>query len=145
MGRRGGAFIKPCLAILAMSLVGACAAPPPTPTNQMATPTIRMATPTSQIATPATVRVVDAPTAVRLAESLTSIHGPRMVEEVTEGTYADLWRGSTNDMSGEQAAELRVIGPRVAWGVSLKGPDGSEELILDRETGRVLGAITQGQ
>ena len=70
-------------------------------------------------------------------------HESKIVEEVREGTYADLWRGSTNDLTGQQAAEARIIGPRAAWRVSLKGPDGSEELILDRETGR--GAITQGQ
>jgi hypothetical protein len=33
---------------------------------------------------------------------------------------------------------------RAAWRVLLVGPDGREELFLDRETGKLLSSVTQG-
>ncbi len=121
------AVTKRSLLLLIMGLVVACAAPAPTPT------------------TPPRGVLNEANAAVLAAERLATVRGPWTVDEVREGTYAQLWRGSTNDLTGQEAADARAKGPRPAWRVSLTGPNGREELILDRETGALLGALGQGQ
>jgi hypothetical protein len=101
--------------------------------------------PPSVAATPnVAARLSDAVAAVTAAQRLTTIHGPWTVEETRAGTYAELWDGSTNDTTGQQAAEFRANGARAAWRVLLVGPDGREELFLDRETGKLLSSVTQG-
>lgn len=112
------------VAVLVLMLVGACAAPTPSATL--------------------VPRLVDRASAVAAAERVTTIAGPWVAGEASEGTYAELWRGSSNDMSGQGTAEREALGPRLIWRVDLSGPNGIEELYLDQATGQLLDAITQG-
>jgi len=79
-----------------------------------------------------------------MAERLTSVSGPWVVGDVETGTYADLWRGSTNDPHGQRGAAWQAEQATVVWRVDLTGPHGLEELYLDRATGALVDAITQG-
>jgi hypothetical protein len=82
--------------------------------------------------------------AVAEAERLTSVAGPWVVGDVETGTYSDLWQGSTDDPRGDGAAEWQSKQAKVVWRVDLTGPHGIEELYLDRASGALLDAITQG-
>ena len=109
-----------------VALVSACAAPAPA----------RPSTPPPTITTPAD--------AIATAERLTSIAGPWVAGDVRQGTYAELWQGSTNDLSGTGTADRASTGPTVVWRVDLSGPSGVEELYIDARTGRLVDSITQG-
>jgi hypothetical protein len=116
--------------ILLLLLVAACAGPSATPS---ATPS------------PSTSGVIaTAEQAVVVAERLTSISGPWKVGDVQHGTYESLFRGSTNDMSGQGTAARAAIAARIIWRVDLSGPSGLEELYIDETNGQLLDAITQG-
>jgi len=91
----------------------------------------------SDITTPEQAAVV--------ARQLTSISGPWTVGEIQRGTYGSLFRGSTNDVSGQGTAARAAIGPKIVWRVDLSGPSGLDELYIDATTGQLLDAITQGQ
>jgi hypothetical protein len=112
------------MAVLTLILLGACSAPTPS------------ATPIPGL--------VDRASAVAAAEFVTTIAGPWVVGEVSTGTYAELWRGSTNDPFGQGTARSEALGPRLVWRVDLSGPNGMEELYLDQATGQLLDSITQG-
>jgi len=112
------------VAVLMLVLLGACSAPTPS------------ATPTPGL--------VDRASAVAAAEFVTTIAGPWVAGEASTGSYAELWRGSTNDLSGQGKAAREALGPRLIWRVDLSGPNGMEELYLDQATGQLLDAITQG-
>jgi hypothetical protein len=53
-------------------------------------------------------------------------------------------QGSTNDPSGQGAADRARKAAIVVWRVDLVGPTGREELYIDETTGQLLDAITQG-
>ena len=112
------------VAVLTLVLLGACSAP-----TTSATPIPGL---------------VDRASAVAAAEFVTTIAGPWVAGEASKGTYAELWRGSSNDLSGKGTAERKALGPRLIWRVDLSGPNGLEELYLDQATGQLLDAITQG-
>jgi hypothetical protein len=78
------------------------------------------------------------------AERLTTIAGPWRVDNVAHDTYESLWQGSTNDPTGQGAAESRRKAPKIVWRVDLSGPSGLEELYIDETDGKLLDAITQG-
>jgi len=86
----------------------------------------------------------DAAQAAILARRLATIAGPHTVEVVTHGTFANLWHGSTNDLSGQGASAITGATPVVVWRVELAGPSGSEQLFITEATGELLGAIVQG-
>ncbi|HEY7130641.1 MAG TPA: hypothetical protein VH440_00230 [Candidatus Limnocylindrales bacterium] len=87
----------------------------------------------------------DAAAIVAAAERLTSIGGPWEVREVSKGRYVDLWRGSSNDMTGADQAGPDVKAGLVVWRVDLAGPNGIEELYIDSADGQLVDAITQGR
>ena len=72
-----------------------------------------------------------------------SIRGPFNVGEVRQGTYADLWAGSTNNALGGGAKAPKP--DLVVWRVDLVGPTGQEQLYLDAANGELVDSITQGQ
>lgn len=86
----------------------------------------------------------DAAQAAILARRVATIAGPWTVEVATRGTFANLWHGSTSDLTGEGAAEIAQLGAVAVWRVELHGPSGSQQLFIEQATGRLLGAITQG-
>jgi hypothetical protein len=86
----------------------------------------------------------DAAQAAILARRLATITGPWTIEVATHGTFANLWHGSTSDLTGDGAAEIAQLGPMDVWRVELTGPTGSQQLFIEEATGRLLSAITQG-
>ena len=109
-----------------ITLVGACGAPVPAGPS----------TPPPTITTAADT--------IGTAERLTSIAGPWVAGDVRQGTYAELWQGSTNDLSGEGTAYREAMGPMIVWRVDLSGPGGVEDLYIDAGTGQLVDAVTQG-
>ncbi|HEY4752207.1 MAG TPA: hypothetical protein VIH37_02910 [Candidatus Limnocylindrales bacterium] len=83
--------------------------------------------------------------AAAAALRLASIGGPLTVEEVRHGTYAELWDGSTNDLSGVGTASRASRAPLTVWRVLVAGPNGSEELFIVDPGGVLIDTITQGQ
>jgi len=89
--------------------------------------------------------ILGAEVAVATAERLAEIGRPFLVGEVTGGRYADLDPTSHNNPGDLVEAErLRRIADRASWRIMLNGPDGSETLVVDAETGEVLAATIQG-
>ena len=82
---------------------------------------------------------------VASAERLTTIKGPRRVQEIRKGRYGDLRRGSTNDLSGQAAGARQAKADLVVWRVILSGPTGIEELYIDPSDDGLVDSITQGQ
>jgi len=78
--------------------------------------------------------------AIRLA----TIGGPLTVGEIEHGTYADLWGGSTNDLSGQGTADTAAKARVIVWRVDVAGPSGRQELYIDETTRALLDTITQG-
>ena len=78
--------------------------------------------------------------AIDAPERVTSIHGPWTVGEVAIGRYADLWRGSANDLGGTERPPDQVV-----WRIDLTNPDGAEELYPDATTDELVDAISQGR
>ncbi len=72
-----------------------------------------------------------------------SIAGPLTVGEIRQGTYADLWAGSTSNVlgNGGKAPNPDLI----VWRVDLVGPTGQEQLYLIAADGELVDSITQGQ
>lgn len=108
-------------------LVAACgsmASPAPSPSSDAA------------ISTPEAASAA----AIRLA----TISGPLTVGEIKHGTYADLWGGSTNDLSGQGTADTAAKAGLIVWRVDVAGPSGWQELYIDEATRVLLDTITQG-
>jgi hypothetical protein len=78
------------------------------------------------------------------ATRLASIGGPLTVGEIKHGMYADLWGGSTNDVSGQGTADRTTKAGLMVWRVDVTGPRGQEEVYLDDATGLLIDSITQG-
>lgn len=91
------------------------------------------------------VAVPNADGASVVAVRLASIRGPFNIGEIKRGTYADLWRGSTNDALGASAADAAATAQLVVWRVDLQGPTGSEEVYVDEATGALVDSIVEGQ
>ena len=83
--------------------------------------------------------------ATSAAEALSQIAGPWTVGEVVQGTYSDLWQGSSNDPTGAGASFRSANDGRVVWRVDLTGPYGFEELYIDVATAQLVDAIEQGR
>jgi hypothetical protein len=82
---------------------------------------------------------------VASAERLTTIKGPWRVEEIRKGPFGELWRGSTNDLSGQAPGALRAKADLVVWRVILSGPTGLQELYIDSSRENLVDSITQGE
>ena len=80
--------------------------------------------------------------AIARAISLAEIGGPFVVAEGIQGSYADLDVESHNNVSGPPV-KLSPASTRV-WRVTLRGPNGSESMILAAADGGLIGAVTQG-
>lgn len=87
----------------------------------------------------------DAAAIVVAAETLASIGGPWEVREISRGRYADLWRGSSSDLSDSGQADLNTNAALIVWRVDLAGPNGIEELYINSTNGALVDAIIQGR
>ena len=87
---------------------------------------------------------IDDRDAIAAAERSTSIQGPWRFTEIRQGLYRDLWRGSSNDMSGAAQRFFAARSGLIVWRVDLEGPHGFEELYIDVSTGALVDSITQG-
>jgi hypothetical protein len=125
-------FRRALAALVLAGILGGCGVTPSPSPSPSAAPAIG--------AEPVTTPEAAAADAIQQA----SIRGPFNVGEVRQGTYADLWAGSTsNALDGPGKVEPDP--DLVVWRVDLVGPTGREQLYLDAATGDAVGSIVQGQ
>lgn len=133
MGFRPG--VIPLVAAIALTLPIAigCATTRPQPSGDSA-----------PSATPG-IPILEPDVAVATAASLAEIQGPLAVTEAVSGTFAALDPSSHNDPGDlAEADRIRALASRAVWRVGFTGPDGTETLLVDAETGELLAAVTQG-
>ena len=114
--------------------LAACASPAP----RIESSNVAAATPTSGPGDP----LSDREAAIARAISVAEIGGPFTVEEGIEGSYAELDVEAHNNVLGPPA-NLPPATTRV-WRISLRGPNGSQSMILAAADGSLIGAVTQG-
>jgi hypothetical protein len=81
--------------------------------------------------------------ATAVAERLATIAGPLQPGDVEHGTYAALWQGSTNDLSGAGTSARASMAGTIVWRVDLSGPTGHQQLYIDEATQQLLDSITE--
>ena len=128
------------LGLAAVIALAGCTGPSPSPSASASTTAASSASPSQSL----TAGVRTAEQAKIAATRLTTIAGPWTIDEVAHGTYRQLWRSATNDLSGQGIADQARKAPMVVWRVNLVGPNGREELYIDEATGWLLDFITQG-
>jgi hypothetical protein len=90
--------------------------------------------------------ILDAATAVEAAIGQAGIPGPFEVGEVVSGTYDALDPESHNAPGGPAVAGRRArLAKRPVWRVELVGSTERKTLVLDAETGEVLGWVASSR
>ncbi len=132
--------MRPTLLVVAAIALMGCAGASSSPSASVTTTAGPSASPSQS----PTAGVRTAEQAKVAATRLTTIAGPWTIDEVAHGTYGQLWRGATNDLSDQGIADRARKAPMVVWRVDLFGPNGREELYIDEATGWPIDWIIQG-
>lgn len=138
-------------------VIAACAVEGPTPSQRPSAVSPSLPSGEAPVATMSTPAPAPSPSgaapsgaidsqgaAAETAKRLTSIAGPWVVGVTTRGRYADLWEGSTSDLSGQGTAARSALADVIVWRVDLSGPSGWEQLYIEASDSKLVATITQG-
>jgi hypothetical protein len=120
------AIVAVAVAITAL-VAGGCSLPEPSPSQASWPP------------------ILDSGAAIEAAARVAQIGGPLRAVDVLPGTFASLDPEAHNAPGDPATAARRAqLAGRAVWRIELAGPNGRETLVLDAETGELLGAVTEG-